>query len=224
MSLILDALRKAESERQRGAVPGLHGVTAPPTPEPAAGSRPSGLTPLRGALGALGLVMVAALVGWLARPSAVPLLPEAAAPSLPAAAAPTLPAAALPAAEPAPLPLVVSAPPVQPDKPLAVPAPLPAAPGTTTAAPPPPLPAASRAPIVTQVRRLADLPPEQRRELPALAVSGSVWSDQPGARFVVLDGQVLREGDRLAPGLVLVKLAPRSATLRWRDGLIEVPF
>jgi general secretion pathway protein B len=88
----------------------------------------------------------------------------------------------------------------------------------------PPPPAASRAPIVTQVRRLADLPPEQRRELPALAVSGSVWSDQPGARFVVLDGQVLREGDRLAAGLVLVKLAPRSATLRWRDGLIEVPF
>jgi general secretion pathway protein B len=132
----------------------------------------------------------------------------------------------VPAAEPAPLPLVVSAPPVVPAEPPAVAAPLPAAPAAATAtpAPPPPLPAASRAPIVTQVRRLADLPPEQRRELPALAVSGSVWSDQPGARFVVLDGQVLREGDRLAAGLVLVKLAPRSATLRWRDGLIEVPF
>jgi general secretion pathway protein B len=133
-----------------------------------------------------------------------------------------MPAAAVPAAEPAPLPLVVSAPPVLPAEPPAVAAPLPAAPAAAMASPPPP--AASRAPIVTQVRRLADLPPEQRRELPALAVSGSVWSDQPGARFVVLDGQVLREGDRLAAGLVLVKLAPRSATLRWRDGLIEVPF
>jgi general secretion pathway protein B len=130
---------------------------------------------------------------------------------------------AVPAAAPAPLPLVVSAPPVLPAEPPVAAAPLPAAPAATTASPPPP-PAASRAPIVTQVRRLADLPPEQRRELPALAVSGSVWSEQPGARFVVLDGQVLREGDRLAPGLVLVKLAPRSATLRWRDGLIEVPF
>jgi general secretion pathway protein B len=215
MSLILDALRKAESERQRGAVPGLHGVTAPPAPEPAAGSRPRGLTPLRVALGALVLVMVAALLAWLARPSAGP--------SLPVAAAPSMPAAAVPAAEPAPLPLGVSAPPVLPAEPPAVAAPLPAAPAVATASLPPP-PAASRAPIVTQVRRLADLPPEQRRELPALAVSGSVWSDQPGARFVVLDGQVLREGDRLAAGLVLVKLAPRSATLRWRDGLIEVPF
>jgi general secretion pathway protein B len=214
MSLILDALRKAESERQRGAVPGLHGVTAPLAPEPAAVSRPRGLTPLRVALGALVLVMGAALLGWLARPSAGP--------SLPVAAAPSMPAAAVPAAEPAPLPLVVSAPPVLPAEPPAVAAPLPAAPAAAMASPPPP--AASRAPIVTQVRRLADLPPEQRRELPALAVSGSVWSDQPGARFVVLDGQVLREGDRLAAGLVLVNLAPRSATLRWRDGLIEVPF
>jgi len=215
MSLILDALRKAESERQRGAVPGLHGVTAPPAAEPAAGGRPRGLTPLRVALGALVLVMAAALVGWLARPSAGP--------SLPVAAAPSMAPAAVPAAAPAPLPLVVSAPPVLPAEPPVAAAPLPAAPAATTASPPPP-PAASRAPIVTQVRRLADLPPEQRRELPALAVSGSVWSEQPGARFVVLDGQVLREGDRLAPGLVLVKLAPRSATLRWRDGLIEVPF
>jgi len=217
MSLILDALRKAESERQRGAVPGLHGVTAPPAAEPAAGGRSRGLTPLRVALGALVLVMAAALVGWLARPSAGP--------SLPVAAAPSMAPAAVPAAAPAPLPLVVSAPPVLPAEPPVAAAPLPAAPAAATASPPPPpLPAASRAPIVTQVRRLADLPPEQRRELPALAVSGSVWSDQPGARFVVLDGQVLREGDRLAAGLVLVKLAPRSATLRWRDGLIEVPF
>jgi general secretion pathway protein B len=184
MSLILDALRKAESERQRGAVPGLHGVTAPPAPEPAAGSRPRGLTPLRVALGALVLVMGAALLGWLARPSAGP--------SLPVAAAPSMPAAAVPAAAPAPLPLVVSAPPVLPAEPPAVAAPLPAAPAVATASLPPP-PAASRAPIVTQVRRLADLPPEQRRELPALAVSGSVWSDQPGARFVVLDATLTEE-------------------------------
>jgi general secretion pathway protein B len=74
------------------------------------------------------------------------------------------------------------------------------------------------------VRRLAELPAEQRRELPPLVVSGSVWSEQAAARFVVLDGQVLREGDSLAPGLVLVKLAPRAATLRWRDSLVEVPF
>jgi hypothetical protein len=35
---------------------------------------------------------------------------------------------------------------------------------------------------------------------------------------------VLREGDSLAPGLVVLKLAPRAATLRWRDTLVEVPY
>jgi general secretion pathway protein B len=83
---------------------------------------------------------------------------------------------------------------------------------------------AARPAIVTQVLKLADLPPEQRRELPPLVVGGSVWSDQASVRFVVLDGQVLREGDTVAPGLVLLKLAPRAATLRWRQGLIELPF
>ena len=42
MSLILDALRKAEAERTRGTVPGLHSVaaTAPAAPPaPAAGRR-----------------------------------------------------------------------------------------------------------------------------------------------------------------------------------------
>jgi general secretion pathway protein B len=78
------------------------------------------------------------------------------------------------------------------------------------------------APIITQVRRLAELPADQRRQLPPLVVGGSVWSEQVSARFVVLDGQVLREGDAAAPGLVLVKLAPRAATLRWRDMLLEL--
>lgn len=221
MSLILDALRKAESERQRGAVPGLHGVTAPPVPEQAAAGRPRGLAP---ALLTLGLLLAAALGGWLVlRPAVAP--PDV--PALPVATTPV----PTPTPAPAPMPLVVSAPPAVPAEtaPPVGPGVAPAAEASPTpsAAPalaPAPPPAASRAPIVTQVRRLAELPPEQRRELPALAVSGSVWSDQPGARFVVLDGQVLREGDRVAPGLVLVKLAPRSATLRWRDGLIEVPF
>lgn len=222
MSLILDALRKAEADRQRGAVPGLH--TPPPlaplAPPRAVGLRWRPLLGLLALLGPLGLLSAAAGV-WLAqrpdatdrgvgpalRPSAgtVPLptstVPSDAAPVRP----PALPPATGPAVTPDPWPLVVSAPPPPPSPPVAQPAP-------------------RQAPILTQVRRLAELPPEQRRELPPLVVSGTVWSEQPATRFVVLDGQVLREGDSPVPGLVLVKLAPRSATLRWRDGLIELPF
>lgn len=33
----------------------------------------------------------------------------------------------------------------------------------------------------------------------------------------MLDGQVLREGDSVAPGLVLERIAQKSAILRWRE-------
>lgn len=213
MSLILDALRKAEAERQRGQVPGLHGAAPPSLPEPAADAAPRRVAQ---GLAGLGVLAAAGAVAWWAWPASPPPATGAGTPT----AAPVAAPAAVPAPVPA-LPVVVSAPPAPPPA-AAVPDPVRAAPAS-----PPPAPAAAAAPpapIVTQVRRLADLPPEQRRELPPLAVSGSVWSDQPGARFVVLDGQVLREGDSLQPGLVLVKLAPRSATLRWRDMLVEVPY
>jgi general secretion pathway protein B len=205
VSLILDALRKAEADRQRGLVPRLHSVallTPSPPPPRDAGRRWLPLLPV--------LVLLAAAAGvWLAlRPDArerhVAGPSPSLAPSPSASAPPTLPPVTAPAAAPPPLPLVVSAQPRQA---------LPVAPP----APPP-------APILTPVRLLAELPPEQRRELPALAVNGSVWSEQPSARFVVLDGQLLREGDSLEPGLVLVQLTPRAATLRWRDRLIEVPL
>ncbi len=225
MSLILDALRKAEADRQRGAVPGLH--TPPPlaplAPQRAVGLRWWPLLALLGLLGAAAGVLLAQRpdatgrgVRPAERPSAgsVPLpistVPPDAAPARP----PARPPATGPAVTPAPWPLVVSAPPPPPPPPPPRPPP----------SPPVALPAPRPAPILTQVRRLAELPAEQRRELPPLVVSGSVWSEQPAARFVVLDGQVLREGDSSAPGLVLVKLAPRSVTLRWRDGLIELPF
>jgi general secretion pathway protein B len=213
VSLILDALRKAEAERQRGAVPGVHSVVAPAPPAPPAAGRP-----VRAAVAAgLGLLLLGGAVWWLARPAG-----QADAPTVAITQPPPPPAVALPPA-PAQLPQVVSAPPAPPPPVAApaVPAAAPAAPATAGPAGPG---APGTAPILTEVRRLSELPPEQRRGLPPLVVGGSVWSEQASARFVVLDGQVLREGDAAAPGLVLVKLAPRAATLRWRDTLIEVPF
>lgn len=72
-------------------------------------------------------------------------------------------------------------------------------------------------PLAAPATALADLPPAERRELPPLAVGGSVWSDHAPSRFVMLDGQVLREGDSVAPGLVLERIAQKSAILRWRE-------
>lgn len=72
MSYILDALRRADAERSRGAVPGLHAQAAPPDGEPAA--RNFGpLIWLAGAAGVLLAAVVAMLVfaPWRGTPADV---------------------------------------------------------------------------------------------------------------------------------------------------------
>ena len=49
-----------------------------------------------------------------------------------------------------------------------------------------------------------------------LVPGGSVHSDTPASRFVILDGQLLREGDSVAPGLVLLRIEPRRCLLGGR--------
>lgn len=159
MSYILDALRRADAERQRGAVPGLHaqpmaGVLSEAAAAPGAPARRLGW--LAAALALVGLAVAGA---WLLRPAAAPGVPVAA-PSLPAV--PPGPVAAtaqglpLPASLPtlaaaSPLPAPGAAPGARPPAPTSLlpavqPAVQPAAPGLAILAPAPrlaqPLPAA----------------------------------------------------------------------------------
>jgi general secretion pathway protein B len=71
---------------------------------------------------------------------------------------------------------------------------------------------------------LAALSNDQRRGLPPLAVGGAVWSDNAAARFVMLNGQLVREGDAVAPGLVLERIEPKSAVLVWQGLRIALPL
>lgn len=135
--------------------------------------------------------------------------------------------------------------PIQPQLPGQSP-PAPArAPRPTGAAPaaPPQTPPAARAESVAKARptapsasgatgaagepalmRLRDLPESLRRELPSLSLSGSMYSPQPGSRMVVLDGQVFREGQTVAPGLTLEQIGPRAAILAYKGQRFELPF
>lgn len=63
---------------------------------------------------------------------------------------------------------------------------------------------------------LAELPPELRASLPRLSVSGAVYSPDPAARMLLVNGQVVREGEAVAPGLVLERIAPRQIVLSWQ--------
>lgn len=72
--------------------------------------------------------------------------------------------------------------------------------------------------------RLAELPAELRRQLPPLAVGGSVYSPQPRARMVIVDGQVFQEGSQLAPELTLEQIRPKAAVLSIRGTRFELPL
>jgi general secretion pathway protein B len=83
---------------------------------------------------------------------------------------------------------------------------------------------AREVPTSTPVTPLSALSAELRRDWPPVSIGGSVWSDQPASRFVMVNGQVVREGEALAPGLVLERIAPKAVQLRWRGMVVEVPL
>lgn len=56
-----------------------------------------------------------------------------------------------------------------------------------------------------------------------MAIGGVIYSEQASSRFIIINGSVVREGETAAPGVVLERIAPKSAILRWRDLRIEVP-
>jgi general secretion pathway protein B len=205
MSYILDALRRAQAERERGQVPGLDArtlvVTPPPQPRRRAGLLWLGAGLVLAALG----LSVALLMRDRPQP-ALGVVPGTAGQLPQAQAAPPALAAASAPPVPAPPAMVVVSAAALPPRP----------------SPAPPSPVA----VDTGVRAvsLAQLSPEVRRELPPLALGGAIWSDNVASRFVIVNGQVLREGDAAAPGVVLERIGPKAVYLRWRDWRIEIPI
>lgn len=204
MSLILEALRKSEAERQRGRAPGLFvaqaGVPAPARRAP-------------GWAWALGALLVAVLVAWGLREwqRGAPVAVAPAAPAaVPIAAAVPLPSPPPPLPRHAPPSLPRPAPSPSPEP---ATAPTPASTATLTSVPAPALPDTD-SPAVTEpsLPSLAQLPAAERAQLPALKLSMHVYADDPAQRFVILDGRRLGEGASPAAGVVLEQIR--------RDGLV----
>ncbi len=194
MSFILDALKKAESERSRQSGPVLMDVrVAPPRRR------------LPGWAWVLGAVLLANLLvlAWL-------LLRRPAPQAATAPAAPALSAPAVAATPPAVTPQVAAAPAY------AVPAPALAAPAQTDL--PPPLPPMAAAPEVVDVE---NLPTYQELvgagiSLPALALNLHVYDVNPANRYVLLNSLRLREGDSTPDGIKLETITARGAVLNQR--------
>jgi len=227
MSYILDALRRADSERERGGVPGLH------TQPMAANTDDEGETPSRGLRPwqwvAIGLAIgLAAMLAWQAAG------PESAAPELQATASPPAPVtlATAPAAAPAPATAIAPAmaPAVAPSiapttGPVVAAAASPAIAPMRHAAAAPASAAAkahTEAPAPTRVNSLAELPADVRGALPPLAFGGSIYSDTPANRLLIVNGQLMREGDALGGNVTLEQIKPKAAVLNIRGQRYEV--
>ena len=240
MSYILEALKKAQAERQLGNAPTIH-APAPSYAPPAPGGKRK---PLLVGLGAGALVVAAGAAFMLRQPAAVPAVQVAAVPApavailVPApVAVPAQPAAEAPKPSAARATLPPAAPVAEPPR-RADPEParradtVQAVPDLPRAAAPPaalsaPLSAALpvQAPSADDsVGPVQSLPEAVQRELPKVAFGGYIYSPNPAERLLLVDKTLRREGEEVAPGLVLERLLPKAAILNFRGYRYRVAY
>ena len=72
--------------------------------------------------------------------------------------------------------------------------------------------------------RQAVLTAAERQRLPRLQIGGAMYSEERGSRMLVINDQLLREGDRAAAGVVLERIGPRSAQFSFEGKRFELPY
>jgi general secretion pathway protein B len=228
MSYILDALKRAESERERGVVPGLHSQSVS-LRRPLAGSG-TVAKPLMLAGAALGLVLLGVLAWrWFG-----PVAPGSSAPVIaispvitsqviaatPAVAAVPTAVSVTTAVTPNPAPLAKAIEAAQADKPpvlAASPKPEPRpAPVAAVVAKPEPAP--------PRIVPIGELPADIRQTLPKVVISGSTYSDNPAYRMLIINGEVFREGEKPAPDLQLEQIRAKAAVLNFKGLRYSVAY
>jgi general secretion pathway protein B len=243
MSYILDALKKSEQQRQRGATPSLLAAQA-------TDATPRRAPTLLQGLAAAAILVFGVAIGLL-RPwqAEAPALPPSAVrpPQTPVPPAPPAPAtveitinterhASAPASATQPLPATQPVPAAQPVSPPAggVPkaqAPAPAIPAQGVApksaatpedkvsSPAPERPAGARPPDAAPARPpvlFAELPIAIQQDIPKLSILFHLYSGNPKDRLVGINDRMLREGDPVAPGLVLEQITQDGMILSYK--------
>jgi len=100
---------------------------------------------------------------------------------------------------------------------------VPAVPATASAAAPAEKPAAPAA-AESRVFTVAELPDDIRRQLPAITVGGSIYSAEAANRFLIINGQIFHEKDKLGPELVLEQIKLKAAVLRFKGYRYEITY
>jgi len=74
------------------------------------------------------------------------------------------------------------------------------------------------------VPTLEQLPAGLRQQIPNLSIGGSIYSEDPASRFLIINGQVVHEGHPVAPGLVLEQIRLKAAVLRFKGQRFGVSY
>lgn len=202
MSYILDALKKADAERERGGVPGLHARPATAATAPRNTSQRTGVW--------LALTAALAVAGAVVALSPAPVVQQ----SAPAITAPApAPTVSIAESRVAPAPAAAKPEPRKPPRP-AVRTAANAKPASSKLEDTPA--AAASAVAVAVAPLLGELPQDIRSQIPALAISGSVYSDNPSQRLLLVNGQVLPQGSAVAPDVTLVEIRVGSSEFSFR--------
>jgi general secretion pathway protein B len=251
MSYILEALKKAQAERQLGSAPTIH-APQPVQVNAAAGGQPANRKPLLLGLGAGALVVLAgAALMWRHAPApeaqkvaqatqpALPAPPAAAgaasatlavrAPDIPppAPAAPRVAETHAALAAPAPAPVPAPASRAGADAHVAGSAVPPSAPVAAAAAQPQAAAPAGPHPAPAPEDSLPlaqQLPEAIRGQIPRVSFGGYMYSANPADRLVLVDNALRHEGEEVAPGLVLEKLMPKAAVMNFRGVRYRVAY
>lgn len=199
MSLILDALRRADAERESDPRRGIHAQPLPlPADDADYDAPPDGWIVARRLLpwAAGVVVLLAVLVGWRElRPSADVWMQAEPVAAVTRSAPMTAPASQ-----------------IQP----------PAPPPTASPAPVTPVPAQSAPRVAARPQAAATQGwPEHA---PRLAIAGGVYSSDPVQRMLIINGDVHSEGTEPVAGVRIEQILPRTAILGFQGQRYEVAY
>jgi general secretion pathway protein B len=249
MSYILDALKKADSERQHGKTPDIH--TQPTHNNALDGDesvlKKSGiwiilvvaLIILCSALLAMNWQRTSATVAVAPAPVPAPAPPLAAVAPVVAAPVVTAPPVIAPSAEPAPVNTQQTAPAIaQPSMPAQA-NPEPKTTATTVSTPKEKRHASIQKTQTTKKSRekdnydpaietitttLRDLPLNIQNEIPTITVGGYLYSDNRAECQLIINKMLLHEGDQVMPGMMLERMMPHSAILNYKGYRYRIAY
>jgi len=204
MSYILDALNRADTERERGAAPSLHSRHSMPDALPKTASV-SFLQAWR-VFEAVALVGVAGLGWWWWQAS--PQQP-------PQTIAHSTPVPAIVPVAPVFVPAVQAVAPVSAPVAAAASLPAPSVPVGPVAKARAAASGAASAPLV-KLPLLSELPDSLRSQLPKITINGSVYSEQASQRLLLVNNLVLNEGAEVSKELRLERIQPHSSEFSFR--------